>query len=238
MVWSMNRPKMPLFSSIFALAACAVLSSAPPVRADDVKDALDQAAKRRAELKAVQYVMVTTTRAGKETERTRQVIYEKRAGETWKSRTESFQQADGQGESKADAKPDLLTVFDGEHLWTEFRVEGAATIIKSKLRPDSPIDGIRNLAADGRARTKEVDLKDEKCWLVEIIEIKNRPIQKASYWVSRTHGMVLRSELTNSDGSSATAEVTRQKIDADLDDGLFAFKPAEGSTVMDVSEAK
>jgi outer membrane lipoprotein-sorting protein len=234
---SMKCSRPPIGVPFFALIFCfGGAFAAGYARADEVKEALDQAAKRRSEIKAVQYVNVTTMRRGSESDHARQVIHEKRVGDVWKLRAETFQAIDAKGETKADAKPDLLSVFDGKFLWTEFRSEGTATVVKSKVRPDAPIDGIRSLAAEGRARVKEVDFNDEKCLLVEIVEIKNQAIEKASFWIGRKHGVVLKSELTASDGSTTTSEASKVKIDAALDDSLFAYQPPEGSTVMDVTE--
>ena len=157
-------------------------------------------------------------------------------------------------------KMDILTVHDGQFLWTEQSVNGQVVMVIKATQEDiekarGNVSGTTSLDWDELMKADKVKERyhvkslgvqaagGSPCYVLELCPTEAPAENAASAPSSRRiyadmgTGLPLRIESFASDGSMmGMIEYTNYKINPTLAEGLFTYSPAPGVQVMDMSQ--
>jgi len=155
---------------------------------------------------------------------------------------------------------DILTVHDGQFLWTEQSVDGQVLMVIKATQEDiekaggnvsgtTSLDWDELMKADKvkeRYHVKSLSMQTvggSPCYVLEL-RPKQAPEGKSAFTASSMRiyadagtGLPMKIESFTSDGTlMGTMEYTNYKINPTLADHLFTYSPAPGVQVMDMSQ--
>lgn len=221
---------------LFLLAVCVVLSSGKVVSADALSDLLDKLEKRREQVRTLHHVTLTTSREGDVLRKTSGRLWEKRAGESCKTRRAVSIETSQKG-SKSVNRVETVTVFDGKHEWRQMPVGDKIMVFKAGVSERKGLGEVYAMMGSGRTRMKgRESIRQEPCVVLEVIGGGENDRFRATYWISESYGVVLKSTVMRADRSSTEMETLDFTANEPVKDGLFDYEPPEGATVVDTGQ--
>ena len=220
--------------AVFMVAlAFAVLPLA--VRASDADKLLKSLEERRGRVKSLHTVTETATRQQEVMRKTRFEYWELNTDDTRKTKRIGRTETPRKGKDKPEIT-ESVSVSDGEFLWSELAGTGGKTIIKSVAMASDDFGGLRDVMRRGKARTRPgEELLGMKTVVIEVVGREVGGSYKATYWISEKNGIILKSRVTNSDGSRIETDTSLCEIDRKIPESTFAYTTPDGAKVIDTT---
>lgn len=210
-----------------------VLGTGSSSWADPATDLLEKLEKRRAQVRTLQHATRTTSRAGDVLHETSSRSWEKHTGKSWKIRRSTKVKTSSKG-GKSTREVETLTVVDGKHEWRQMPVGDKTMVFKAKASAVKGLEEVRRALHSGKPRVKgHESIRQEPCVVLEIVGGGTSDRFKATYWISESYGVVLKSTVTRADRSRTEMETTEFAANAPIEDKRFIYEPPEGATVVD-----
>jgi outer membrane lipoprotein-sorting protein len=215
---------------------------AVPACGQAVDELLDQLEKRREQVGTLYHVTKNTSREGDLVRESVIRTWEKRSGKTYKARvlstTKTGKKSEKSEKSEKSAKDsgevETLTVSDGEYEWRQTQINDKIMVFKSKASRENPLKVLREAARGGQVRlTGREHIEHQPCVVLEVKGERARDQSKATYWVSESHGAVLRSKTVRMDGGEVEVTTSEFKVAEPIEDDKFVYAPPEGAVVID-----
>ena len=188
--------------------------------------------KRRAKVRTLDHVTRTISREGTAIRETTTRSLEKVADKGVKSRQEStVKTTDKSGKQTSTVK--AVTVSDGTYEWREMPVGDRMMVFKSKVSRRNPLGDVKRTLGLGRARIKgHESIHRESCVVLEVLAGSAERF-RATYWISESYGVVLKSVILKADSSRTEMDTVEFKVNSPIEDGKFVYRPPDGATVVD-----
>lgn len=205
------------------------------VRASDADKLLKSLEERRGRVKTLHTVTETVIRQQEVTRKTRFEYWELTAGDVRKTRRIGRTETPKKGKDKPEIS-ESVSVSDGQFLWSELAGTGGKTIIKSLATASDDFGGLRDVMRSGKARTRPGgDLLGMKTVVIEVVGNGVGASFKATYWIGEKNGVILKSRMTNSDGSRIETDTSVCEIDQKIPESTFAYTTPDGAKVIDTT---
>ncbi len=218
------------------VAALVLLTFAGPARGAPLAELLDRLQKQRARVQTVQMTTKSTSRQTDVTRISTIRTWEKRDGEVRKSRVLSETAIGTKPRKGVKSKVSIaLTVLDGKWEWRQTRVRESIMVFKSRPATRNEFDRLRDKVRRGDARIKGKEtIIGQPCVILEIVSGKGGRRARSTYWISESHGLILKSIVTNADRTSMEMTTTALQVNEPIADAKFAYTPPAGATVIDM----
>ncbi len=221
---------------LFLPAVCVVLSLGTVVSADLPSDLIDKLEKRREQVRTLHHVTRKTSREGDVLRKTSGRLWEKRVGKSCKTRLAVSIETSRKG-SKSVNRVETVTVFDGKNEWRQMPVGDKIMVFKAGVSERKGLGDVYDMMDSGRPRMKgRESIRQEPCVVLEVIGGGENDRFRATYWISESYGVVLKSTMTRADRSSTEMETVEFTANEPVKDGVFAYEPPEGATVVDTGQ--
>ena len=220
-------------AALVVAVAFAILPLA--VRASDVDKLLKSLEQRRGRVKSLHTVTETAIRQQEVTRKTRFEYWERNTADTRKTKRVGRTETPKKGEDKPQII-ESVSVSDGQFLWSELAGTGGKTIIKSVATASDDFGGLRDVMRRGKARTRPgEELLGMKTVVIEVVGSGVGGAYKATYWIGEKNGIILKSRVTNSDGSRIETDTSLCEIDRKIPESTFAYTTPDGAEVIDTT---
>ena len=231
--WSEKTMITKTFFKLLAASVVFVALQASATRAEEAADKVAELKKLREKIATLHMVATSITRSGSGTRELRIESWEKNAGgkqmfKRWvTAKTEP-------GTPKEQTAAPSLTIKDGVTAWRELDLGDKKLVFKGKSETRNEYFDIDPLLGNGVAKIGNGDkLLDQPCVLLEIREKANPEDIIASYWISERYGVVLKSVVESAGATITEMKVTEFKLDEELPDSLFSYRPPANAQVID-----
>ena len=220
--------------AVFVVAlAFAILPLA--VRASDADKLLKSLEERRGRVKSLHTVAETAIRQQEARSKTRFEYWELTAANVRKTRRVERTETSKKGKDKPKISRSV-SVSDGQFLWSEMGDTGGTMVIKSVATASDDFGGLRDMMRRGKARTRPGEkLLGMKTVVIEVVGSGAGASFKATYWIGEQNGIILKSRVTNSDGSRIETDTSVCEIDKKIPESTFAYTTPDGAKVIDTT---
>jgi outer membrane lipoprotein-sorting protein len=218
---------------LWILSGWLVCCAAPAASADPVSELLAKLEQRRERARSLQHTTRTVSRDGDVVREATSRLWELRTGGAHKVRLATTVETSRKG-GRSLSRVDTVTVFDGTHEWRQMPVDDQVMVIKAKASSRKGLDDVRAMMKAGNPRMKgRENIHQEPCVVLEVLGGGRNDRFRATYWISESYGVVLKSSISRADRSATEMETVSLKVDEPIEDGIFVYKPPEGATVLD-----
>ncbi|UCC31437.1 MAG: hypothetical protein JSU86_04005 [Phycisphaerales bacterium] len=202
-------------------------------RGEPADEFLDKLERRRTQLQTLHQVTKATSREGDIVRETTTQTWEKRTGKTLRIHRSTKIKTLKKG-GKPVSEVETLTVVDGEHEWRQMPVGDRTMVFKSKVSDLGALNDIRATLRSGKGRiTGRENIHREPCVVLEVSGGDKSDRFKATYWISESYGVLLKSVSTRADRSRTEMDTAELEVSAAIQDTKFVYTPPEGATVLD-----
>ncbi|MCH9002548.1 MAG: hypothetical protein IIC02_08235 [Planctomycetes bacterium] len=223
----------PRKAALVVAVAFAILPLA--VRASDADKLLKSLEERRGRVKSLHTVTETAIRQKEVMCKTRFEYWELTAAKVRKTRRVERTETPRKGKDKPEIT-ESVSVSDGQFLWSELGDTGGIMVIKSVATASDDFGGLRDVMRGGKARTRPgEELLGMKTVVIEVVGSGLGASFKATYWIGEKNGIILKSRVTNSDGSRIEMDTSVCEIDKKIPESTFAFTTPDGAKVIDTT---
>ena len=213
-----------------AATVCLLVGSATAQKPVELLSRLQE---QRSRVRTLHRVIKTTTRVGDLRRVTTLHVWEKNEGKLHKRRIKSETQTARKGVT-AKTEAVSLIVSDGTREWRQTPVGDSTIVVVSKPTRHDELETLRASARKGRATVKGREtVLGHPCVIFELRTGPGAEGARSTYWVSETHGLILRSATTQADGTTTELITTELKINEPVADALFSYTPPPEATVYD-----
>lgn len=194
---------------------------------------LDKLEKRRTQLQTLHHVTRATSQEGDIVRETTTQTWEKRTANTLRINRRTKIKTSKKG-GKPVSEVETLTVVDGKHEWRQMPVGDRTMVFKSTVSDLGALNDIRTTLRSGKGRiTGRENIHREPCVVLEVSGGNKSDRFKATYWISESYGVLLKSVSTRADRSRTEMDTAELEVNAGIQDAKFAYTPPEGATVLD-----
>jgi len=225
-----------LLPGLIALALLASTASAET--AEEALKRLDQKAKQIATAHFKQQMTTSSQMLDSKTDA--EVWAKREADGTYKMRTVSTSDMTFKGIDMPPQKTSVLSVNDGQFMWSETDSQGMKSVSKIKALPESQtgLASMVDQVNQGKGRVLEPEAIDGKQCVVieyELDEMGAGMPVTHRMWIAEDTGMMLKS--TTKGGYAGDSEMILKdiKIGVPIEDSTFTYTPPAGVEVMDMT---
>lgn len=220
--------RVPLALSFFLLLSA-------PGWAEPVKELLDRLEKQRAHAATIYHVTESKIHDGVSIRMSTTKMWEKRTDTLVKLRLATVTTTlDTKG--KQIGKVEMLTVSDGKREWRQMPVGDKVMVFASALSNKRPLHNLRDALSRGKVRLKGREhIARQPCVVLEATDARKSGRYKATYWVSESYGVVLKSLVIQGDRSRTEVTTSEFTINEPIDDAKFSYSPPPDATVLDTN---
>ena len=205
------------------------------VRASDADKLLKSLEERRGRVKSLHTVAETAIRQQEALSKTRFEYWELTGANVRKTRRVERTETSKKGKDKPKIS-NSVSVSDGQFLWSELGDTGGTMVIKSVATASDDFGGLRDMMRRGKARTRPGEkLLGMKTVVIEVVGSGAGASFKATYWIGEQNGLILKSRVTNSDGSRIETDTSVCEIDKKIPESTFAYTTPDGAKVIDTT---
>jgi len=203
-------------------------------RAEDPKEKLAELKKKREKVATLYIKATSVSRSGSGTRESNIETWEKNSDGKQKFRREVTAKVEP-GTPKEQAAAPSLMIRDGETAWREMDVPGKKMVFRAKAQKLNEYNEIESLLEKkGIAKIRDSEkILDQPCVLLEIREKANPEDLVGSYWISEKYGIVLKSVVESAGATITEMKVGEFKVDEDISESKFAYKPPPDAQVFD-----
>ena len=217
-----------------AMGGSAGASAATP---DEMLQKLEEQFKN---VRSYYHKTTTTNGEGKTAQKIVAEIWMQRDGSKVKVREE--QRIDTNApQSDKPGKGGKVTVCDGEYSWTETTIEGQVITLKMPAVEHNPLEDVHTALRRGKPALKPDEMVgDQKCVVFEVDMPTARRDNRAitTFYISKRDGLLIK--VTSVDGQGRRSEMVTDelKVNERIPADRFAYTPAEGAKVMDITQGR
>lgn len=204
-------------------------------RASDADKLLKSLEERRGRVKSLHTVTETVIRQQGVMRKTRYKYWELTAANVRKTRRVERTETSKKGKDKPEISQSV-SVSDGQFLWSELGDTGGIMVIKSVATASDDFGSLRDVMRRGKTRTRPgEELLGMKTVVIEVVGSGVGGAYKATYWIGEKNGIILKSRVTNSDGSRIETDTSLCEIDRKIPESTFAYTTPDGAEVIDTT---
>jgi len=214
------------------LVLCALPGGA---RGETPAELLRRLEKQRTRVRTLHMITKTTTRRGDTTRVSTAHTWEKRDGKVRKTRVKSQTSTVTKDRKarKSESAP-TLTVCDGRHEWRQTLVGDSVMVFKSKPTSNDEFGKLLAKARNGKAAIKGSEIiLGQPCVVLEVRLARRGDRSKSTYWISKAHGLILKSIITRAGRGRTEKTTTELHVNEPIADEQFVFTPPPGAAVVD-----